>query len=85
VLEWHLLKDFIEEDIGKGENSRCALLWKFFLKTNMPKIKHKVQVAKDNGKLESDGHFIYEEKDYDFSKWKHDKNTVPTTMDWICK
>jgi hypothetical protein len=67
VLEWQLLRDFIQEDFAKKDDSRCALLWKFFHKTKMPKIKHKVMVAKNNGKM-INGHFDYETTDYDFSK-----------------
>ncbi|EAT79447.2 hypothetical protein SNOG_13120 [Parastagonospora nodorum SN15] len=81
VLEWHLLKDFIEEDKELNEKSRCAHLYKWFLKS-MPKGNIKVKVAKNDGelgkkdrsknneKLETKDRFTYEEKDYTLDKWE---------------
>jgi hypothetical protein len=88
VLEWQMLTSFIEEDRTKDDDSRCAFLITYFAKTKMPKTIHKVQAAKDKGKLEPNKHFTYDEVDYDFSKWVHGKGKDkrdPTTLDWIGK
>jgi hypothetical protein len=83
VLEWNLLKTFIEADKDKGDDSRCVFLYKYFLEDTMPLKNYKVQVAKDNGKLKSDGHFDYEEKEFEFGKWKHSVQKKPRPIDWI--
>jgi hypothetical protein len=90
VLEWQLLKQFIQDDMDQGAQSRCAFLYTYFIDNKMPRKTHKVQVAKQNAvnvppELDKNGHFDYEEASYDFSKW----NTVygvkdPRAIDWIC-
>ncbi|KAI8935007.1 hypothetical protein NX059_008673 [Plenodomus lindquistii] len=82
VLEWQLLQIFIEADIGKGDKSRCAFLLEHF-QADFPKTKHKVQVAKNNGALAKSGHFDYEEKDFEFDKWRHNGQMNPRMIDWI--
>ncbi|KAH5789298.1 hypothetical protein HBI88_049860 [Parastagonospora nodorum] len=94
VLEWHLLKDFIEEDKELNEKSRCAHLYKWFLKS-MPKGNIKVKVAKNDGelgkkdrsknneKLETKDRFTYEEKDYTLDKWEFAETPVPRLIEWI--
>ncbi|KAF1830451.1 hypothetical protein BDW02DRAFT_608730 [Decorospora gaudefroyi] len=63
VVEWQLLANFI-----KADKNRCVFLLKHF-GMNMPMTMHKVQVAKNNGELKSNGRAEYETKDYDFSKF----------------
>jgi hypothetical protein len=83
VLEWQLLSMFIEEDTKTaGDNSRCVFLYKYFVNEKMPMDKHKVQSAKDNGKL-TNGHFVYEETEVDFSKWNNKAQKEPRAIDWI--
>ena len=84
VLEWQLLKQFIEADKKRGDESRCAHLYQYFLE-EIPKASYKVKVAKNNGKLEKNNHFEYEEKDYSFDKWTNKEQDVPRAIDWICK
>jgi hypothetical protein len=82
VLEWQLLTKFIEEDKDKDDTSRCAHLYKYFLK-DLPTFDYKIKVAKDDGKLDSNDHFEYEEKEYEFSKWDVKAQTKPRMIDWI--
>ncbi|KAH8711916.1 hypothetical protein GQ44DRAFT_776460 [Phaeosphaeriaceae sp. PMI808] len=81
VLEWQLLKRFIEAD-KDSMNSRCWLLFEF-LSEPMPKGAFKVKVAKNDGKLDKDNHFEYEDKDHSLDKWKHEVVKVPRVIDWI--
>jgi hypothetical protein len=82
VLEWQVLRAFIEQDIEK-DDSRCSFLYKHFLTNDMPLKNHKVQVAKNNGKLKADGHSDYEEKEYEFAKWQNKAMPKPRAIDWI--
>jgi len=83
VLEWQLLKSFIEADKIRSSKSRCAFMHKFFINPDFPRSQHRVQVAKDNGKLGKDGKFQFEEKQYDFSDWKIMDQKDPRPIDWI--
>lgn len=82
ILEWQLLQDFIEHDKDKKDQSVCAHLINWFLDP-MPAGKHKVKVAKDEGKLKND-HFEYEDKDYELKPWNY-KAQKPRYIEWICK
>ncbi|KAH7346961.1 hypothetical protein BKA66DRAFT_433113 [Pyrenochaeta sp. MPI-SDFR-AT-0127] len=66
VLEWQLLKAFINADKDKKDESRCALLLKYFNEP-IPIADHNVKVGKDKGKLGTDNHFEYEDKEYAFA------------------
>lgn len=87
VLEWQLLKTFIEADKENGPTSRCAFMEKFFLDEikGIPRTKHKVQVAKDDGRLGKDNKFEFEERLYDFDQWTSKTQKVPRPIDWISK
>jgi hypothetical protein len=83
VLEWQVFKQFVEADKDKNDDSRCALLQKYF-KQNLPSFDYKVQVAKGSGELNSKyDRFYYEEKKYEFGKFKVGTNTQPRMIDWI--
>jgi len=73
VLEWQLLKKFIEEDKG-ATDSRCVFMYKYFVDPSQAirNKKFKVKAAKDYGKLNTKDQFDYEDKDHDFSKFRHD-------------
>jgi hypothetical protein len=84
VLEWQLLRDFIEAD-KHIQQSRCAHLEKWFLE-DMPKGKsHKVKVAKDNGRLGTNNRFDFEDQDFTLDEWKNDALPIPRLIEWICK
>jgi hypothetical protein len=83
ILEWQLLQDFIEGDKGQGSNSRCAHLQEWFL-GSMPTSAYKVKVAKNDGELQKDNHFEYEDKDYGFGGFKFEAQN-PRYIDWIGK
>ncbi|KAF1851751.1 uncharacterized protein K460DRAFT_271464 [Cucurbitaria berberidis CBS 394.84] len=72
VLEWQLLQEFIEADSMKGQESRCMLLFKYFGE-KMPKATYKVKVARNNGKLGTNNHFEYEDRDHTLDRWKEDE------------
>jgi len=83
VLEWHLMKDFLEEDKAKGADSRCAYMDQYFLK-DLPKKAYKVKAAKDDGKL-TNGKFTFEDKQLDFTKWNVKGHPTPRIIDYISK
>jgi hypothetical protein len=65
-----MFADFLEETGKDDENSRCAHIHRFYLHEVVPTAPT-VQVAKDDGKLNSQNRFDYEDKVYEFSKkWK---------------
>ncbi|KAF2824664.1 hypothetical protein CC86DRAFT_353149 [Ophiobolus disseminans] len=66
VLEWQLLKTFIEEDMA-SPNSRCVLMHKYFMQ-ELDKKSYKVKVAKNDGALKNDK-FELEDGTLDFSNW----------------
>lgn len=84
ILEWQLLRDFIEADKSLGSSSRCAHLEKWFLEP-MPKTNYKVKVAKNSGELQSNDHFDYEDMDHGFSRWENKDQPVPRYIEWICE
>lgn len=97
VLEWQLFADFIEADIEKEEDSRCVFLYKFFDDTPLPEQNYKIQAAVQAPKppatqkyapvLKQNGHFDYEQVEYDFAKWQSPKGTKPDprAIDYIGK
>jgi hypothetical protein len=85
VLEWQLLAQFITADMDKGPDSRCAFLKKYFIEEKLEMKTYKVKVAKDNGKLGTNGHFDYEDGDYLFSKYVSKSQKEPRAIDWIRK
>ncbi|KAJ4360685.1 uncharacterized protein N0V89_001252 [Didymosphaeria variabile] len=85
VLEWSLLLQFLGEN-----NSRCALLWKYFSEENMPKNDITVRKAKDYKKtLKKGDHFDYTDAQFKMGKfksfWSNDKDPIkePRPIDWI--
>lgn len=82
VLEWQLLKLFIDEDQKKGSESRCWSLLKHF-NEELPKASYSVKVAKNNGKLGTDNHFEFESKDHSFDGWENKDQIKPRLIDWI--
>lgn len=84
ILEWQLLAEFIEAD-KKSPASRCVHLYEWFMEA-MPKGKsHKVKVAKYKGKLAPNGHFDFEDQDYNLDKWDLSKQRDPMYINWISK
>jgi hypothetical protein len=82
VLEWQLLAAFIEEDKNQKDQSRCALLMKYFEK-DLPKTTYKIKAAKDNGKLDQNNRFNYADTDYAFDKWNVGSIKTPRAIDYI--
>lgn len=89
VLEWQLLKQFIEEDKEDGEKSRCELVHRYFGKEmEDPEVKHKVKRAKNNGRLGPNDHFDYEEVDFSLDPWNLELGEGEKDrryIDWISK
>jgi hypothetical protein len=71
-----VLVNFIEEDIKKEDDSRCAYIYQFYQHEVEPKAS-KVKVAKDDGKLNSYNQFDYNDKDYNFENERKVKHNVP--------
>ncbi|KAH7090484.1 hypothetical protein FB567DRAFT_546679 [Paraphoma chrysanthemicola] len=83
VLEWQLLAQFIQEDRHKGAGSRCAFIWKYFTQKKMDLKAYKVKIAKNKGKLDSDGHFEYEDGEFLFDKYENSEQKEPRAIEWI--
>lgn len=64
VLEWQLLRIFLEENKDKDAKSRCTFLHRHS-ENDLPQQKYKVQASKDKEKL-TNNHFDYGETDYAF-------------------
>lgn len=88
ILEWQLLIKFIEEN-KEATDSRCVFMHKYFVGASQAmKLKFKVKVAKDYGKLNTNNQFDYEDKEYDFTKWSvrlAGQNVEPRPIDYVGK
>jgi hypothetical protein len=88
VLEWQMLTSFLEEDKA-DPNSRCEYMHQYFTQPiNLD--NHKVKVAKKDGELDSKDRFVYEDKLFEFSKWKASDTKLGRDLsiriiDYVCK
>jgi hypothetical protein len=88
VLEWHLLKEFLQQDMADGTKSRCYRMYQYYLDLLPTQSTFKVQAAKNNGKLDNNGRFTLEDKQLDFSKWNvkvFGAPSKPRMIDYICE
>jgi hypothetical protein len=84
VLEWNMLRTFIEADKALGAASRCAFVYQFYLQDTKAKDVD-VQVAKNYEKeLKTDSDRLeFETKKYKYSKVKFPGNRAPRPIDYV--
>lgn len=88
VLEWALLREFIEADKNNGDASRCAIIFKYFIQEDMARKNIDVQVARDYKKTlnTADDRLEFETKKFEWSKFRappKSAQTRPRPIDYV--